>query len=218
VNSPGRLLELARDVAKAVGPIRALALAPRWLLARRMVAYTHDLTQPIPEVTADLPAVYEELQERHIAQLATLRSDLTESRVRAELEAGHECTVGVVDGEILHCRWGSCHPVRIASLGLTLCPQPGDWISFGIYTRPHGRGRHLYGAIAVQEMIRRRDQGFTRAIGMIAWWNRPSRRTAHVVGWEAVGEVTRLGLPPVIWHRARGAAYVEGDRLFVRRP
>jgi GNAT superfamily N-acetyltransferase len=208
--SPG-LLKRFGSVAGSVGLLRAAAVTPVWAVSRRFVVCTRDL--------ADVPAGgaggWERIGREAVALIPRVNPLVSAEGVERLLEQGATCVVVREDGRIVHYRWYSESPVWLPFLSLLWVPEPGDYITLGVYTIPQYRGRGMHQRFSIEGFARARHSGLRRSVSLIAWWNAPALAVIRGVGFHRVGTATLWKVGPWSRHTAGGAAVIRDGRLRV---
>ncbi|HEX2253924.1 MAG TPA: GNAT family N-acetyltransferase [Thermoanaerobaculia bacterium] len=202
-------LALLRDFRRALGVRRAAIALPRWLVRREFSVLLVDLSRlrPVQPVAAELE--WTPLAEPEIPRLLALNPALVESDVRRWLEAGHECMLARLDGEIVHFRTYVTGRVELPYLGRALRLEEGDVLLGMVYTAPTLRRRGLLSVAARWSAHHVRSRGHRRMVAVIASWNEAPLRAAQKVGMEVVGVAGAWRLGP--WRRSFARGRVRFD-------
>lgn len=142
-----------------------------------------DLRLPLPDVPVHESIYWRPLKEAEIPQVQAINPATSDAEVRRRLGEGQECLLYWIEESLVHYRWFTKQPAYLPHLGKTICPLKGDFLSLTAFTHPAFRGRGIASFSFIRALHHARDQGLTRSIGIVPWWNVPSIR-AH---WEKTG-------------------------------
>lgn len=151
-----------------------LWIIPRWLVRREYFVLVRDLRLPLLDVPRHTPMRWTTLTEGQIPALSAINPVMSGAEVRRRWAEGQECFLCWVEGSLAHYWWETTRPNYLPYLGKTLLPLEGDIIVSNVFTAPRFRGRGIYSASCIMGFRRLRDKGFTRSIGVAAWWNAPA--------------------------------------------
>ena len=206
-------LALLRDFRRALGARRAVATLPRWLVRREFSVLVVEPARLRPVEPATVELRWSPLTEPEIPRLLALNPALAEADVRRWLEAGHECMLARLDGELVHFRTyvtGRVEGrVELPYLGCALRLEEGDVLLGLVYTAPGVRRRGLLATAARWSAGHVRSRGYRRMVALIASWNEAPLRAAQKVGMEVVGVAGVHRLGPWRRHFARGRVFFD---------
>jgi len=211
-----RLLRFT-DLARTLGLPRTLSIAARWLFRPEYLVLVRDLQATQDQPPAHEPWQWTPLTETATRQLSVLNPAMTDREIRRRWREGQVCLVAWHGDVPVHYRWETAGPTWLPTLGLVFQPLEGDTIIVDIFTHPAFRSRGITSAGMVMGWHRAKRQGYTRSIGLVAWWNAPSLR----VGQQTAGRLVagRVGYWTVGLGRqyfATGAArFDERGRIYV---
>jgi GNAT superfamily N-acetyltransferase len=205
-----------RDAARATGIVRALALAPFWLLRPRydVFVFEHGPEAPYPAVP--------ERPGREIRRLGPDELDLAlavhpaarRDELARRLAEGQEGRVVLEEGEPVYLRWDVFVDHDLPYLRATLRLDPGDHHPSGAYTRADRRGAGLHGALLAWSLGEARRRGCRRSIGFVPSWNVPALRAVAKPGWRGpVGAIGYWGVGR-LRHFASGAVRLGAGASF----
>ena len=205
-----------RDVADLLGPWRALALTPGWLLYRDFVVVEHDLHAPTPNVPGPIGLSFRLLAHQDHPRLLEINPSLSRAEIEHRLSEGEVCLVGWLGDEPVYYHWWITDRSPFLSyIRLRLLLEPGVILSGDVVTRQAFRGQGIGRAGKVEAWRWARERGYRREIGFAAVWNEPSLRLSRRIGRRPVARVGwwQLGT----WRRyvVRGAARIEGGALTI---
>jgi GNAT superfamily N-acetyltransferase len=205
-----------RDAAMLVGPWRALALAPSWLVYREFLVVTQDLRTPLPEWTLPCGPTFRPLAIEELGRLEAVNPAMSPAEVKRRLAEGQTCLVGWLDGEPVFHHWFVTGKLpHLPVVGLRLALEPGDILGADLFTTPTLRARGIGRAGQVEAWRWARERGYRREIGFIAAWNVPSLRLSRAQGRRPVARVAWWQLGP--WRRyvLHGAARLQDSKLTI---
>lgn len=207
-----RFQGLAAAVAN-VGPVRAMAVAPLWLIHRRFVVSTLVLDR-LP-ASPDPASRWDRLQGPALDELFEINPLLEREEVRLREESGMLCFACRIGGEIVHYRWYATDALWLPFLGLRWIPEVGDYTTLDVFTTPKMRNRGFHKRFSIEGLSRARARGFRRSVSFVAWWNGPSLAVLDSLGFRSVGSATLWRLAPVSVHTATGAVRIRDLELRV---
>jgi GNAT superfamily N-acetyltransferase len=212
-------------VAGLVGWRRLLWVAPLWTCCRRYVAIEAPLASPAPSSSpvsspedADPPVAggleVEDLGLESLGELPRITPLVSLEEARRRLADGHACKLFRRGGKPVHYRWVALEPMRLPLRGLVFVPEPSDYVSLEVCTRPDARGGGIQSATVAWSTEHARQMGRTRKVAFVAWWNRPSLRAAcRYGGFRVAGALTQWGIGPWRHNSATGRVRLEGENV-----
>jgi len=202
------------DAARTLGPGRALALAPSWLLRPEYVVFVGDLARPLPAIPPDPPLRWTIASEADLRVIRAVSPALSGREIRRRWREGQRCVISWYEGSPACWLWETEAPAWLPYLGLTFRPRAGDALIFDVFTAVRFRGRGIDRASSTAALHRARDRGCTRKVAFAAPWNAPVMRvTGARLGGAIVGSVGYWWLPPHRRFFARGAVRVADNAL-----
>ena len=212
-----RMLDLwrrYRDVAMLVGPLRALALAPCWLVHRQFVVFSRDLSAPLPDLPLPAGLFFRPLAVQEIVELEAVNATMHPGEVKRRLAEGQRCLVGWLEGRpVFYSWWFASGLIYLHYLGLWLRVQPGDIFSDDTFTAPRFRGQNISPAGQHEYYRLARELDYCRDLGMGVPWNRPAMRVAAKTGRHVVAQIDRWQLGPWCRYVLHGAARLQDGTL-----
>jgi hypothetical protein len=205
-----------REVAMLVGPLRALALAPGWLVRRQFLVFSRDLCDPLPDLPLPAGLVFRPLAVEEIGQLEAVNPSMHPGEVERRLAEGQRCLVGWLESRpVFYSWWFSDGSIFLRYVGLRLQLQPGDIFSDDTFTAPAFRGQNMSPAGQHEYYRLAREMGYRRDLGMSVPWSGPAMRVAAKTGRDVVARIDRWQLGP--WRRyvLHGAARVQDGTLTI---
>lgn len=211
----GKRLQGLAATSGTVGPLRAAAVAPLWVVQRRFAVSTLALDRAALPADADAGSRWEVLRGRALDALIGINPLLERREVRRRAESGMLCYACRVDGEIVHYRWYATGAVWLPFLGLRWVPEKGDYTALDVFTVPGMRNRGLHKRFSVEGLDRARAAGLRRAVAFVAWWNGPSLAVLDRMGFRTAGSATLWRLAPFTLHTATGRVRIRERELRV---
>jgi hypothetical protein len=201
-------------------------VAPLWLFCRRYVAIEAPLgpgpgSDPAHDASPDAadPPIAGELEVEDLGpgdldDLARINPLVSLEEARGRLADGHGCKLFRRAGRPVHYRWVALEPMRLPLRGLIFVPEPSDYVSLEVCTRPDERGGGIQSATVAWSSAHARRLGRTRKVAFVAWWNRPSLRAAcRHGGFQVVGALTQWGIGRWRHNSATGRVRLDGERV-----
>ncbi len=207
------------DAYKNLGFSKMLRIGPRWLVHRKYLVIVRDLSHHPPEVPTHKPMHFTTLAENEISQVSTITPSMSEAEVRRRWGEGQECFLSWIGGILASYRWAITRPAFLPYLGKTFRPLEGDILAGPFYIHPAFRGGGIYTVLNIMAMHRAYDDGFSRTIAVLAWWNAPSLKVNQLkTGGTVVGTVGYWDAG--LWRRyfASGDVCLDDDTSFYVRP
>ena len=181
-------------------------VGPLWLVCRRYLVLTRDLTTALPPVPHRPDLRWTTLTETDAPRLVAMNPTLGLAEVRRRLAEGQECHLCWSGNALAHYRWEATGPVYLPFLGLTLRLLPGDVCGSWSFTHPVFRGSGMHTATTLAALHRLRSRGLRRTLSLVAWWNDAALQvTRDRAGRNVVGAVARWQVGPWRRHVAEGA-------------
>lgn len=154
---------------------------------RRVIVLERRLDEPIPGVTADIPAVVSILTDADVDQYAAFRPDTEKAEVRRRLRAGHRCFVVRYEGRIVHAGWAAPTKAWVQYLDCEFPLGSGDVYQFDSYTAAAFRGLDLAAARVTWMAMFFREAGARRLLAVVWPENTRAFRPLEKAGYRAVG-------------------------------
>jgi len=161
---------------------------------RRLIILERRLDEPIPRITARIPAVVSILTDADVDHYAAFRPDVDPAEVRDRLHAGYRCFVVWHEGRIVHTGWAATRKPSVEYLGCEFPLEPGDVYQFDSYTVPAFRGLELAGARVSCMAQHFRDAGARRLLAAVPPENTGAFRPLEKVGYRAIGMIGTVRL------------------------
>jgi hypothetical protein len=177
------------ELARARGWWVALGIAARWLISREYLVLARPLLPPFPELPLIAGVEWRELAEADLPALLALNPGLTLTEVRRRQGEGQRCLLGWSGNRPVHYRWDARQTTYLPYLGRPFRLLAGDWFVEEVFTDPAFRERGITWASVVLTLSRAHQDGATRFLSLVPWWNRPSLRAAEKTGMEVVGRI-----------------------------
>lgn len=156
----------------------------------------------------------EDLERESLGELAVINPLVSLEEARRRLTDGHACKLFRRAGRPVHYRWVALEPMRLPLPGLVFEPQPSDYVSLEVCTRPDERGGGIQSATVAWSTEHARQMRRTRKVAFVAWWNRPSLRAAcRYGGFRVAGALTQWGIGPWRYNTATGRVRLDGERV-----
>lgn len=168
---------------RTLGGRRLLRVLPQWLVRQEYVVLVRDLGQPLPEIPPHQPLRWTQLTEAEIPRLRAINPALSDADIHRRLREGAECVLCWIGNALAHYWWETARPAHLPYLRKNFLPLEGDIYVGEAFTHRAFRGQGITTATAIVALHRARDRGFSRSIGITAWWNAPSLR----VSWQRTG-------------------------------
>jgi hypothetical protein len=185
---------------------RLVWVGPRWMVCRRYLVLTRDLT-PAPPPARHRPDLrWTMLTDPDVPRLVAMDRTLTLSEIRRRLAEGQECHLCWSGDALAHYRWEATGAVYLPFLGLTLRLLPGDVCATWVFTDSAFRGSGVHTATTLTALHRLRSRGLHRTLSVVAWWNDAALRVSRDrASRDVVGTVSRWQVGPWRRHVAEGA-------------
>lgn len=210
-------LSRLNDLRLAAGTMRALLIAPLWLVRRRHIVLEMEIQRTESHSTEDEPEIeWRQIGESDVMSILEVNPTLDRNLVTARFREGLELNACLLGGRIVHYRWYASKPSTLTFLGLAWQPEEGDYTVLGAYTDPRVRNRGVNRAVVRQGIERARARGFRRVVSFIADWNTPSLKGTTHSGLRPIGTVTLWTMGFARWYTSTGR--VEVVRRTVRVP
>lgn len=178
-----------RARAELLGLPRALSTAPSWLVRPVYQVVALDLRLPLRETPSETTLRATELTEGDIGHVLGMNPAVTEAELRQRWSDGQGCLLGWMGDMLAHYQWYAERPVCIRFLDRILRLSAGDYMTGEAFTHRALRGRRIHTSAYLRHLLRARDLGFTRCVGLVPWWNTPSLRVAQGSGFTCPGTV-----------------------------
>jgi GNAT superfamily N-acetyltransferase len=180
------------------GGIRGLWLGIMWrqTFYRRVLLMERALDQPIPEITARVPTVFNLLKGTEVSEYVRFRPDSNPSEIHSRLNQRHWCFVARHKGRIVHACWGTTSQASIDYLARRIQLAPGEVYTYDSFTLPQFRGLNIAPAIRVQVLRYFRDAGLRRVISYVLPENKASIHALEKVGYQPFAMMGWVRLGP----------------------
>jgi len=160
------------------------------------------LTEPVPEVPAPrLDIEVRELAEGDLVSFTGLVTDRKLRLFRKRLGEGKVCLVAWHKGEVAWfgwvCRGFEYEPV----FGVMLALKDDEGDVLDAFTNPKFRGKNLHTYMSARRLERLQRMGVTKAYGIAAVGNLPSRKAHEKGGCVETREVSYFNVLGVKFHR-----------------
>jgi SAM-dependent methyltransferase len=161
---------------------------------RRLVVVERRLDEPIPLISAEIPAVVSLLTDADVEQYASFRPDTEPSEIRRRLRAGHQCFVVRSEGLMVHAGWAATTNAWVQYLGREFPLAPGDVYQFDSYTAATFRGLDLAAARVTRMAQFFREAGARRLLAAVWPENTQAFRPLAKAGYRPVGIIGSVRL------------------------
>jgi GNAT superfamily N-acetyltransferase len=166
---------------------------------RRALLFERILSEPIPEISARPPVVFDLLEETGVGEYINFRPDADAQKIRSRLKCGDRCFVASREGQIVGAIWTSTSYASLDYLGRRIPLAPDEAFTYDSFTLPHLRGQDIHTALEVRILRYFRDAGVLRMVSYILQNNKASIRAQQKCGYRPVAVMGYVGLGP--WRR-----------------
>jgi GNAT superfamily N-acetyltransferase len=166
------------------------------IVYRRMLLMEHSLDEPVPEISARVPIVFDLLKETEMVEYINFRPDADPSEIRSRWRRGHRCIVGRHAGQIVNAGWVCTSSARIGELTREIELAPDEAFLYDGFTSPHFRGQKIHQARHAWILRMCRDAGIRRVIGHVRPNNSAQIRALERLGYQSFAVMGYVKLGP----------------------
>jgi RimJ/RimL family protein N-acetyltransferase len=177
--------------------IRVLSAAR---IYRRLVVIERPLSEPLQDISVDVPVRVRVLTGSEVSAYMTLRPDQNVTEVRRRLDEGQRCFAVWHESEIIHASWAVERRATVDYLSAEFALAPDEVYAYGGFTALAFRGRGASAARILAMAAYFRDRGCRRLLSTVLPENGSSFRAWARVGYRRVGLIGFVGLGP--WRHA----------------
>jgi hypothetical protein len=189
--------------------IRSLwfAILERRRIYRRLVCIERILSEPIPEIKANLPIGVGFLQESEVSDYVNFRPGASASETRRKLNDGDRCIVARYEGQIVSAFWASIRRASLVNVGeyldrdvsLELPLAQDEVFLYDAYTLPQFRGQNVSPESSVWNLRYWREAGYRRVFVGVSPENKSSLRACKKEGYRPFAVIGYFKLGPLRW-------------------
>ena len=174
-----------------------------------------DLDNSLPPAP-DVPGLtWSRLQKEGLPELLRADPSLQVRALKARFDSGQICQAGYMSGELVHFRWQAAKDTHLEYLSKTFSLQHGDILDDLAFTRPDCRRLGINGASFLKGLHHARQQGYIRAVTLVAVWNRRVwQASVNRLGFQISGVVGYWNLGLAKLHFCRGDLVLHKKRGF----
>lgn len=162
----------------------------------KTVIVVKEINDPIRDCEARKKVKYSYLGYQDRERLFDVMYD-DKKTIEERLKSGHLCCIGEIDGEIASYHWITFADEYIPEVDKVLKLKEGEEVYIYNYsTLKRFRGKYLFPALVTNILKYLKENNYKRVYGAISVKNRPSLKTARIVGFKESHTITYV---KILW-------------------